>query len=175
MSSAAELQARAKRRWRGIQRRRRDPRFRRVMGRFVHEGLLSSNVAYPAHTEPLEVDDVLWAGEVEPRCLELLPALLVKRPSMFTHEAPLPADLAAVVRRLRRNLEPSNFRGIRGGDIIRWLPRVGRPGSVPARLKSFRFKPEDLRLLEALAAEFGVSETEVVRRGLRALARDAEA
>lgn len=31
-------------------------------------------------------------------------------------------------------------------------------------------KPEDLRLLSALVEQLGVSETEVVRRGLRALA-----
>lgn len=62
-----------------------------------------------------------------------------------------------------------SFRGIPGDRIYRWLAQTGRKKGVPARLKSFRFKPEDLRLLRALARELGVSETEVVRRGLRAL------
>ena len=51
----------------------------------------------------------------------------------------------------------------------RWLTRVGRKGKVPARLKAFRFTPEDQRLLEHLAETLDVTETEVVRRGLRAL------
>jgi hypothetical protein len=53
-----------------------------------------------------------------------------------------------------------------------WNSReCGAPGrkGVPARLKSFRLKEDDLRLLSALAHELGVTETEVVRRGLRAL------
>lgn len=140
------------------------------MGRFVDAGLLHTNQDIAAHHDPIRVEDVLWAGEVEPRLLELLPALIVKQPSMFVEVAPLPEDLMQAVRRLRRNLEPAAFRNIPGDRLREWLPRVGRVGTVPARLKSFRFKPEDLRLLRALAEQLGVSETEVVRRGLRALA-----
>jgi hypothetical protein len=47
---------------------------------------------------------------------------------------------------------------------------VGRKGKVPARLKSFRFTAEDQRLLEHLSKNLGLSATEVIRRGLRALA-----
>lgn len=115
------------------------------------------------------MSDVLWAGEVEPRLLELLPALVVKRPSMFTSVKNLPPDLDAVVESLRRDMKPSDFRGISGADIHRWLRRVGHRGKVPARLKAFRFRPADQRLLEQLSKELGVSETEVIRRGLRAL------
>ncbi|HEX5101704.1 MAG TPA: hypothetical protein VFV94_19465 [Polyangiaceae bacterium] len=139
------------------------------MGRFVREGLLIVNHPLPLNDEPLALDDVLWAGELEPRLLELLPALIVKRPGLFTNVAPLPPDLAPVVAELRRDREPPAFRGIPGRDIHRWLTRVGRRGKVPARLKSFRFTPEDQRLLEHLAAKLEVTETEVLRRGLRAL------
>jgi hypothetical protein len=41
---------------------------------------------------------------------------------------------------------------------------------VPALLKSVRFTPEDLRLLEHFAQKLGLSQTDVIRRGLRALA-----
>ena len=64
---------------------------------------------------------------------------------------------------------PNAFRGIPGSDVHRWLSRVGRRGKIPARLKAFRFTPEDQRLLAHLAAKLDVTETEVVRRGLRAL------
>jgi hypothetical protein len=115
------------------------------------------------------VEEVLWAGEVEPRFLELLPALLVKRPSMWVDPHHLPDDLNRVVRRLRRNLEPENFRGIPGTDVYRWLSRVGRRNKLPSRLKAFRLKPEDVRLLEHLSHELRATQTEVLRRGLRAL------
>ncbi len=168
MMDAAELERRARLRLRTIERRRRDARFQRVLGRFVAEGLLESNTQVAPYLEPLSVADVLWSGEVEPRFLELLPALLVKSPALFEATS-LPPDLDRAVRKLRRNLEPDEFRGIPGRKLHEWLPRVGRKNAVPARLKSFRFKPADLQLLEALSDKLGVSETEVVRRGLRAL------
>jgi hypothetical protein len=171
---ADELQARAREKYRRLERRRRDPRYLRAMGRFIAEGLLTTNQSIPRYEEPLRVGDVVWAGEVEPRLLELLPALLVKRPSMFVAAEALPEDLAIVVRRLRRNLEPPAFRGIPGADLYRWLPRVGRKEKVPARLKSYRFKPEDLELLRHLTETLEISETEVLRRGLRALVADLE-
>jgi hypothetical protein len=139
------------------------------MGRFVHEGLLVTNESIQAYDEPLEVSEVLWAGVVEPRLLELLPALLVKRPGLFRDANELPEDLAEVVRKLKRDQEPADFRGISGRDVHGWLRRVGRRGRAPSLLKSFRFKPEDQRLLRALSEQLGVSETEVVRRALRAL------
>jgi hypothetical protein len=139
------------------------------MGRFVHEGLLFVNYEVDTHDRPIGVADVLWAGHAEPRLLELLPALIVKRPGLFSDVHELPEDLAEVVSELRRDHEPGAFRGIPGHDIHRWLPRVGRKGKVPARLKSFRLTPEDQRLLERISKELGVSATEVIRRGLRAL------
>jgi hypothetical protein len=132
--------------------------------------VLVTNQDIQPYTLPIRIEDVLWAGEVEPRLLELLPALIVKRPSLFVDVAALPGDLEQAVRRLRRNLEPEPFRDIPGARLLWWLPRVGRVGAVPARLKSFRLKPDDLRLLSALAEQLQVSETEVIRRALRALA-----
>jgi hypothetical protein len=174
LTLSEELRARARGKFKKLERCRRDPRYLRAMGRFVAEGLLTTNQPIPLHEEPVPVSDVLWAGDVEPRLLELLPALLVKRPSMFVDATQLPDDLALVVRRLRRNLEPPAFRGVPGPDLYRWLPKVGRRDKVPARLKSFRFKPEDLDLLRHLSDTLGLSETEVLRRGLRALLADLE-
>lgn len=139
------------------------------MGRFVHDRLLVTNRKYRAHANRLDVADVLWAGELEPRLLELVPALVVKRPAMFTDAKDLPSDLDEVVRSLRRDAIPKDFRGIPGADVHRWLRRVGHRGKAPSRLKSFRFTTNDQRLLEQLSRDLGISETEVVRRGLRAL------
>jgi hypothetical protein len=169
VTRAEALRKRARRKLASIYRRRRDRRYVRTLGRFVDAGWLVTNQAVRRYKRPLRVADVLWAGETEPRFLELIPALLVKRPSMFVDPHDLPDDLSRVVRRLRRNLVPETFRGIPGPDVYRWLPRVGRKDKLPARLKSFRLKPDDLHLLQHLSQTKGVSETEVIRRGLRAL------
>jgi hypothetical protein len=88
---------------------------------------------------------------------------------MFVDARDLPLDLDGVVKSLRKDTIPKDFRGIPGADVHRWLRRVGHRGKAPSRLKSFRFTPNDQRLLERLSKELGISETEVVRRGLRAL------
>ena len=88
---------------------------------------------------------------------------------MFAGLLPLPLDLEQAVESLKRDQEPLAFRGIAGKDVHRWLKRVGRTGKAPSRLKSFRFTPDDQRLLQRLVKELGLSETDVVRRGLRAL------
>lgn len=116
------------------------------------------------------MDDVLWVGRIEPRVLELLPALIVKRPGLFVDPRRLPDDLAAVVRTLRKNREPGEFRGVPGAALLRWLPVLGRQSKVPSQLKSFRFQREDLELLERLSQALEVSQTDVLRRGLRRLA-----
>jgi hypothetical protein len=164
-----ELKRKARARSATLRRRKRDERFTSVVGRLVHEGLLVANHELERNQRPISVFDALWAGEVEPRVLELLPALLVKRPALFEAGQPLPEDLSTAVSDLRRDRIPKDFRGIPGADVHRWLSRVGRKGKVPSLLKSFRLTPEDQRLLERLKDTLGVSETEVIRRGLRAL------
>jgi len=169
MTRAEVLRERARRKMTALRRRRRDPRYQRTMARFVDMGLITTNQQLPRNRAPLRIEDVLWAGEAEPRLWELLPAVLVKRPAVFEDAEELPVDLERVVRRLRRNLVPEDFRGIPGADIYSWLPRVGRKEKFPTRAKSFRLKPEDIRLLEHLTHDLGISETDVIRRGLRGL------
>jgi hypothetical protein len=151
-------------------RRRRDVRYLTVLGRFVAARLLVTNQAVPRHRKPIWVTDALWAGEVEPRIIELLPALLIKKPSLFVDPNVLPEDVAKVVKLLRRGKVPEQLRGIPGPDLARWLPRVGHREHWPSLAKTFRLKRDDVRLLERLAADLHISEAEVVRRGVRALA-----
>jgi hypothetical protein len=173
---AEGLRARAKRRYARIARGRQDPRYPRVLGRFKAAGLLSTNYEVPLHRNPVTISDALWAGELEPRILELLPALVVKKPSLFVDPTNLPRDLSIAVRSLRRGDLPEAFRGIPGPDLLKWLPRVGHRGKTPSRSKCFRLTAEDLSLLEELSRDRGLSETDTMRQGLRALARikDAE-
>ena len=165
-----ELQRRAKRRMAQLDRRRRDPRYRRVLGRLVGLGLLTTNEAVPKARGQLDVADALWAAEVEPRIAELLPALLLRRPALFVDASALPRDLAEVVAALRRNQVPPDFRGVPGEKLHRWVGSVGRKSGPPSRLKAFRLQSSDIDLLERLRDELGITETAVLRRGLRALA-----
>ena len=97
------------------------------------------------------------------------PALLIKKPSLFVDRTELRDDLAQVVRSLRRAEVPSDFRGIPGADLARWLPRLGRSGTVPSRLRCFRFSAEESRLLSQLSRELKTTEVAVLRRALREL------
>lgn len=168
-SKATGLVERARTRQAAIQRQRQDPRYRRVLGRFVASGLLSTNEPVTPYRSKIRVVEALWAGEVEPRILELLPALLVKRPAFFEDAAALPDDLAAAVRALKRGEIPDEFRGLPGADLARWVPRLGRQGTVPSRLRCFRFSADDSRLLAQLSRELGTTEVAVLRRSLREL------
>jgi hypothetical protein len=170
MKDATALRARARRRAAALKEARRDPRYRRVIGRFVAAGLLTTTGDVPPQRAAITVDDALWAGRIEPRILELLPAAIIKRPSLFKSTRDLPNDLDAVVRALRKNLEPSAFRGLPGAALLRWLPVIGHKDKVPSRLKSFRLQVDDLDLLERLSNALGATQTEVLRRGLRRLA-----
>ncbi|MBK7581069.1 MAG: hypothetical protein IPI67_12750 [Myxococcales bacterium] len=168
--TGAELQARAKRRFAQLQRGRRDPRYARVLGRLCALGLVVTNFEVERYTRAITIDDALWVGKLEPRVLELLPALVVKAPALFVDARALPPDLAQAVRALRRGEPPEDFRGIPGRDLVKWLPRVGRKDKLPSLTKAFRLRQEDLKLLARLSHQLGITETDVVRRGLRSLA-----
>lgn len=168
--SNKEIQRRARLAAARMARGRRDPRYRRVIGRLAALGLLVTNFEVDDEPGRLRVADVLWVGSLEPRALELLPALIVKSPGMFEDPPDLPPDLDSVVRSLRRGDVPESFRGIPGSNVAGWLHRVGRKPGPPSRLKAFRFRPSDLELLRELSLELGLTETDVLRRALRALA-----
>ena len=163
-----ELRRKAQRKQRRLARLRRDPRYREAVGVFVHAKLITTNVDIEPKKGPVALKDVLWAGKLEPRLLEVLPAVMIKKPSLVKYDS-TPPDLESVLDRLRHNETPPDFRGIPGKKLQEWIPRVGHKGKLPTQLKAFRLRQEDLALLKELAAERGLTETDVVRAGLRAL------
>lgn len=166
-----EIQQKAQRKLKRMARLRRDPRYRAAIGVFVHAKLLSTNANIEPKKGPVALGDVLWAGKIEPRLLELLPAVILKKPSLIhDDDCAIPRDLDEVIDHLRRNETPPDFRGIPGKKMQEWVPRIGHRGKLPTQLKAFRFRKEDIDLLEELAAARELTETDVVRAGLRALA-----
>jgi hypothetical protein len=169
------LRRRARRKAREAAVARRDRRFLAVMGRLVSAGLLETNIeGVRPHRRTIRVADALWAGQWEPRVLELLPALVIKKPGLFRDPQNMPEDLADVVQALREGREVPAFRGIPAQDLQRWVPLLGHRGKQPSVVKSFRLRASEVKLLADLRAELGLgSEVEVIRAALRALRRQS--
>jgi len=166
-----DLQTRARKRHRALRRKHRDPRFRSVIGRFVEEGLLQTNIeGVVPRRQPVPLDDALWAGTVEPRIMELLPAVLVKKPRLLRLPRELPEDVAEVMHAIRHGKPAPSFRGVPPEQYLPWVTEVGRKGRSPSVLKSFRFRHDDVlrlaRLRQSLPAR---SDTEVIRMALELL------
>jgi hypothetical protein len=168
LNAMAELRRKAQQKQKRLERLRRDPRYREVIGVFVNAKLLTTNIEDEPRKGPVTLEDVLWAGRLEPRLLELLPAVMIKKPSMIEY-GKVPPDLDRVLDQLRHNQTPRDFRGIPGEKLQEWIPRIGQKGKLPTQLKAFRFRKEDVDLLEQIATKRGLTETDVVRAGLRAL------
>lgn len=168
LSAIAELRRKAQQKQKRLARLRRDRRYREVLGAFLHAKLITTNVDVEARKGPIALKDVLWAGRLEPRLLELLPAVMIKKPSMIEYDR-IPPDLAHVLDLLRHNKIPPDFRGIPGTKLLEWVPRVGQKGKLPTQLKAFRLRKDDVDLLQELANARGITETDVIRAGLRAL------
>ena len=159
-----QLVLKAKQKATKLKKARSDPRFLKVIGKFKQAGLLI-DPSIPARRGLIFLDEVLWAAKIEPRLLELLPAVLIKKPS-FVVSSGLPADLKAVVDAIRLGRKVPDYRGVRGKNCEKWLSWVGRTG-LPSIMRSFRFQREDLDLLARLSQKEGLSQTETLRRALR--------
>lgn len=165
------LKARARTKLRAQKKRRQDPRFVRTMGKLIHMGLLTSNdpllTPYPGK---IRLEDALWAGELEPRILELIPALVLKKPSTFRSAMGMPEDLLQVVRDVRNDIACTAFRGMQPQSYLRWVPHIGRKDRYPSVMKSYRWQKEDLMLLRSLEKAIGAdSQVDLIRHSLRAL------
>jgi len=170
--NAAELKQQAKKRARANQRRRKNPRFGRVLGRLISAGYLRANVEYEAKFQGrVSLADALWAGDLEPRIYEILPAIVLKKPAFFDATEKMPDDLATVLREIRHGVATKPFRGIPAKDYLAWVPRIGHKNKEPTLSKTFRFRQEELSLIRRLASDLQTTETDVIRRALKSLAR----
>lgn len=161
----------AKKKRQKLRARRRDPRYREVMGRLVEAGLIkSSDEEIKPHRRPIQVKDALWASVAEPRVAELLPALVIKKPSLLVAEQNLPTDLRAVVDAVLKAKKLPDFRGVEPGNYMKWVRELGHQGKTGSTLKTFRLRPEEQRRLRRLKSALGVrSEAEVLRIALERL------
>jgi hypothetical protein len=102
--------------------------------------------------------------------MELLPAVLVKKPGILRSPKDLPEDVAAVMHAMRHCKAAPRFRGVPPERYLPWVTEVGRKGRSPSVLKSFRFKHEDVLRLSRLRRNLPTrSDTEVIRMALELL------
>ncbi len=157
-----------------IEKNQNKARFKHVVGRLIAAKLFQNREDIPLYTGKLPLADYIWAGKFEPRILELLPALLIKKPGIFTDLEACPEDLRKIVANIRKGKASQSFHNIPPKAYLRWIPLVGHKGVQPSYLKSFRFQKNDLDLLESLKQK-GYSEIGAVRKGLQVLNKLDEA
>ena len=102
--------------------------------------------------------------------MELLPAVLVKKPGLLRLPKDLPEDVVEVMHAIRHGKAAPPFRGVPPERYLPWVTEVGRKGKSPSVLKSFRFKHEDVLRLSRLRKNLPArSDTEVIRMALELL------
>ena len=127
-----------------------EPGFIQTVAWFHYLGLLKHNKILPHRHHP-DLEDVLKAGEIEPRILELLPAVLILLPEAVQfRRTDLPEDLAAVIDDIQNRRDCKPFRNIPPQKYCHWLsaPII----DIARRRIDFRGAP---RRRSASAGDFG--------------------
>ena len=152
---------------RAIRKAKATARYAHVVGRLKRAKLLDVPDV-PEYGGPVDLEDAIWAGKIEPRILEVLPALLVTHPKFFRTYR-IPEDLSRAIDGMRRGNVQISFRGISPEDYCRWLPQSYR---AKTKLKTFRMSTDEINLLKSVREKLRVnSDTEVVRRALELLSK----
>jgi hypothetical protein len=156
----------AKSKYRQFGKRKNSKRYRKVIGKFVHARLLQHNQIPPSAAK-ISIEDAIRAAELEPRILELLPAIICKKPGFFKKPLKLPEDLNEIVNLIRKGKTPPDYRGIKAKQYMQWLERIGHKGKKTSLLKTYRFSLDDITLLNSIKEKTGLPETEIIRQALR--------
>jgi DNA-binding XRE family transcriptional regulator len=115
------------------------PYFQDTIAWLTYLGLLRHNMIAGRRAR-VSVRDALRAGELEPRVLELLPALLIGLPDALSCEAgDIPEDLRRVVDAVKRREPAPDFRGIPPQAYLRWL--TSNVLALAAQRLNFRSRP----------------------------------
>ncbi|MBP6218194.1 MAG: hypothetical protein KA436_06385 [Oligoflexales bacterium] len=163
----------AKKKYEKLKKNQESQRFKLIMGRMVASKLFRPHQDIKPFYGKIKIQDALWAGSIESRITEVLPALVLKRPSLFEGLEDCPADLVKILHDIKKNQATETFRGVPPKNYLQWIPLAGHKGISPTYLKSFRFHQEDLESLKVIKTH-GFSEVEAVREGLRILKKQLE-
>jgi len=154
--------------------KRKDPRFLRTMEFLVRKGFLKANRNYEKwNSGKLYLRDALWAGEnVEPRVLEVLPAVAVRLPKEVNLNG-APKVFFDAFEALKKNQNDGpDFFGVSFDKYKVWLDlelkdKRTKPVSQKKIMKSFRLSFECIRRLEEKMQETGESGSNVIESLLK--------
>jgi DNA-binding XRE family transcriptional regulator len=100
---------------------RKEPYYYKTIAWFGYLGLLRHNKILPRRYT-VTLAEALRAGELEPRILELIPAILVILPKALKFKrAEVPDDLAKQIALIRSRQASGYFRGIAPRKYLHWL------------------------------------------------------
>mgnify|MGYP003393542240 CR=1 FL=1 len=172
MNDFLKVQQQAQKKLKVLNKIRKDPRFQKVLGRLVKSKLLDANFIQKMHGRTT-VEEALWAAQYEPRVMELLPGILLRKPKFFLQAKALPEDLQIVLRELRGGHATKDFRGIPAQKYKIWADRLGKRKVPLAIQKNYRLTSIDLHAIHRLKKKWKLqSETEILRKALQ-LAADS--
>lgn len=154
-------------------RKRQDMRYKRAMAFLIKKGFLKANENFESfYFAKLDVQDLIWAGKnVEPRILEVLPAVVARLPKAvrFMNLNRDETNLKNTVQDLLQNKEEGrNFLNMPYRKIKVWMnlrlnDNRTKPADQKKIMKTFRFAPETLRRLQQLKKLKGFkSETDLI-------------
>jgi hypothetical protein len=155
--------------------RRRDPRFLKIIGFLMAKGFLYCNEKIPLYpNEHINLRDAVWAGRlVEPRILEVLPAAYARFTNHFSGDANIIQTIEQVIKGIKQpNDHTIEFYGIPLEKIKPWFfirLKDGRSKPLDKRKvsKTYRFKPETIDALKNLKDQTGKTETEIIEDLIR--------
>ncbi len=97
------------------------PFFTKTIAWFSYLGLLRHNQIEKVRHK-VTLGEVLEAGALEPRILEILPAILYKIPDAISFEKKdIPADLAEILKGIQKKVPRKAFRGIPVDRYLAWM------------------------------------------------------
>ena len=132
------------------------PFFVETIAWFHYLGILKHNKILPHRYHP-DLQDMLKAGELEPRVLELLPAILILLPeAVQVKKGEMPRDLSAVIANIKHRRVCKPFRGIPPEKYCHWLNAPVM--DIARRRLDFRGSP---RQRARVTSNFG----EIIREG----------
>lgn len=140
----------------------------KVLERLIYEGLLVHN-QLKGRRWRIQLEDMLRAGKEEPRILELLPAIVLYRPTIIWR---LKKDLKNQVPPLFTDDAPQEWMGIpietlhKQAQLIQKL-MTHRQSKQHWRNINIRVTESDLERLSALAQQTGMNKSDVIRKLLQ--------
>ncbi|MBX7137389.1 MAG: hypothetical protein K1X83_05345 [Oligoflexia bacterium] len=153
------------------EKRSKDPRATRVLGFLKAKGLLLVDWIPARPSIKFNVVDALWVGEnVEPRVLELLPAVVIHFPKTAINVNKLPKQLTEIVDQLKLQAPTGpSYQGFTYEMFKMWTefkPKDKRvvPLSEKKVMRSFRLKRSVASKLTELAKREHLSEGEIIER-----------